>query len=110
MEPILRARTVGRVCGKFRQTLVKWVSEVDPSWEPVENIQETIALERFEALYGPIDDNDGPFELKVGKNVGPREPKMLEQKRQRRTRNIKRVAAEEEGVIVTASKPDVCYL
>lgn len=55
VESILRARTVRRGCGIFRQALVKWVSEADSSWEPTEKINYTIILDKFEALYGPVE-------------------------------------------------------
>ena len=60
IEEILRARTrkVGR--GKRREAQVKWVGYVTPTWEPVIEVKDTEALDRFESLYGPISENDGP--------------------------------------------------
>lgn len=88
IESILRARTVRRGRGKFRQALVKWVSEADPSWEPVESLEDTKALDDFEALYGPILFNDGPTEENIGKFVGPAEPITMEKRRLRRTKGL----------------------
>lgn len=84
VESILRARTVRRGRGKFRQALVKWVSEADPSWEPIEFIEDTKALDDFEEKYGPIELNDGPSGDKFGKFVGQAEPKTIELRRRRR--------------------------
>lgn len=55
VESILRARTIRRGRGTFQQALVKWVSEANPTWEPIESIEDTKALDEFEALYGSID-------------------------------------------------------
>ena len=84
VESILRARTIRRGRGKFRQALVKWVSEADPTWEPVEFIEDTKALDDFENLYGPITDNDGPSQESTGKFVGQAEPDTLDRRRQRK--------------------------
>lgn len=84
VESILRARTIRRGRGKFRQALVKWVSEIDPSWEPIEYIEDTVALDRFESKYGPIAINDGPPETSIGKYVGPAEEHTKKKRRQRR--------------------------
>ena len=66
VEEIMRARTVRRGRGKYRQALVKWVSEADPSWEPIEFIKYTEALYVFEKKYGPISTNDGPSATSAG--------------------------------------------
>ena len=84
VESILRARTIRRGRGKFRQALVKWVSEADPTWEPVEFIEDTKALDDFENLYGPITDNDGPYQESTGNFVGQAEPDTLDRRRQRK--------------------------
>ena len=83
VESILRVRAVRRGRGKFRQAMVKWVSEKDPTWEPVEFIEDTKALDDFEELYGPIAFNDGPSEDGVGKFVGPAEKSTVQRRRQR---------------------------
>ena len=82
VESILRARTVRRGRGKFRQALVKWVSEIDPTWEPVEYIEDTVALDKFEDQYGPIETNDGPSEITVGNYVGPVEAHTAKKQRE----------------------------
>lgn len=60
VESILRARTATRGRGKFREAMVKWKGWKDPTWEPVEYVQETKALDDFESKYGSIMTNDGP--------------------------------------------------
>ncbi len=35
---------------------MKWVGYIDPTWEPVENVADTEALDNYEATYGPIAD------------------------------------------------------
>lgn len=64
VEEIVRARTTGRGRGRFRQALVKWVGYAELSWEPVEYVEETEALERYEKKYGDIATHDGPPPLK----------------------------------------------
>lgn len=83
IEKIIRSRTVRRGRGQYRQALVKWVSEADPTWEPIEFISETEALDKFEKLYGPIETNDGPSEDHAGKFVGPAEPNTVYKRRLR---------------------------
>ncbi|KAI0993099.1 hypothetical protein K3495_g15085, partial [Podosphaera aphanis] len=84
IEAILRARTIRRGRGSFRQALVKWVGWVDPTWEPIDYIGDTKALEDFENRYGPITTNDGPSEEKEGAFVGPAEPRTMQRRRQKR--------------------------
>ena len=86
MESLLRARTVRRGRGKFRQVLVKWVGWIEPSWEPVDYIRETAALDKFEEKYGPIDTNDGPPETSAGLFVGQPEPHIAKLRQKRRKR------------------------
>lgn len=64
-----RSRKVGR--GVRREALVKWTGYIIPTWEPIENIADTEALENFESLYGPIDKNDGP-KIDQKKKIGPK--------------------------------------
>lgn len=46
VESILRSRAIRRRSrGTYRQALDKWVSEVDLTWEPVESVQDTKALD-----------------------------------------------------------------
>lgn len=84
IESILRARTIKHGRGTLRQALVKWVSWADPTWEPLEYIQDTAALDQFENKYGPIAYNDGPSEFEVGKFVGPAEQKIAENRRMKK--------------------------
>ena len=84
VESIIRARTVRRGRGTYRQALVKWASEADPTWEPIEFIEDTEALDRFEELYGSIENNDGPPEENAGRFVGPAEKHTMQKRRQRR--------------------------
>ena len=84
VEAILRARTVGRGRGKFRRALVKWVSEADPTWEPIESIADTKALDDYKSAYGSILLNDGPTEETIGKFVGPAEIHTIKKRRERR--------------------------
>ena len=53
-----RWKAVGR--GKRREVLVKWQGYLDPTWEPAREFADSAALDRFETLYGPVEDNDGP--------------------------------------------------
>lgn len=86
IESILRVRTIRRGRGNFRQALVKWVSEANPTWEPIESIEDTKALDEFEALYGPIDKNDGPQDNSIGSYVGPAEKNTRQTRRERKKR------------------------
>lgn len=84
VESILRARTIRRGRASHRQALVKYVGWVEPSWEPVEYIKDTIALDKFEELYGNIDINDGPSVTKAGAYVGPAEKYVVEKRKLRK--------------------------
>ncbi|KAI0991521.1 hypothetical protein K3495_g16666, partial [Podosphaera aphanis] len=88
VESILRARTIRRGRGRYRQALVKWTGWVEPSWEPLEYINETKALDDFERKYGPISDNDGPSAELVGTFFGPPEEHTKARRRQRKRRGI----------------------
>ncbi|KAI0992660.1 hypothetical protein K3495_g15525 [Podosphaera aphanis] len=68
VERILRAesRKIGR--GRRRLLLVKWKDFAGLEWEPRENLEETEALDIFEAKYGTGDDVGED----VGAIVGPR--------------------------------------
>ena len=90
VESILRARTIRRGRGTYRQALVKWVSEANPTWEPIESIEDTKALDDFEALYGPIDKNDGPSDVSIGTFIGPADKNTMRWRRERKKRkNLK---------------------
>lgn len=83
VESILRARTYSKGRGKYRQALVKWVSDANPTWEPIEYIENTKALDDFEAKYGPIAVNDGPPQNSTGTFVGPAEHDTLRRRREK---------------------------
>ena len=51
IESIIRARATPRGRGKYREALVKWAGWAEPTWEPVENVKETAALEKFKSTY-----------------------------------------------------------
>ena len=84
VESILRARSIRRGRGNFRQALVKWTGWAEPTWEPIESIRETQALDRFEATYGNIEINNGPENDSSGGFVGPAEGHILDKRRQKR--------------------------
>ena len=86
VESILRARTMRRGRGSFRQALVKWVSEANPTWEPIESIKDTKALDNFESVYGPITKNDGPSNTTAGTFLGTAEPETVRRHKERRYR------------------------
>jgi hypothetical protein len=54
-----RNRRIGR--GYRREALVKWTGFAEPTWNHLENLQNTLALEAFEAQYGDAWTNDGPL-------------------------------------------------
>jgi hypothetical protein len=43
-----------------RKALVLWEGWKDPTWVPIENLEETEALDVWEAKWGSIRANDGP--------------------------------------------------
>ena len=67
VEEILRARTrrIGR--GSRREVLVRWTGYAQPSWHPLKDFEDTVALDTFESKYGDARRNDGPEE--EGSNV-----------------------------------------
>ncbi|KAI1000434.1 hypothetical protein K3495_g7764 [Podosphaera aphanis] len=108
VEAVLRARAVRRGRGKFGQALVKWVGWKDPTWEPLEYVKDTAALDKFEETYDPIDKNDGPPNANAGAYFGLAESHILfkRAKIQKKKKNF----SMREGT-VTASKPiDTCSL
>lgn len=84
IESILRARTVQRGRGTYRQALVKWVGWKEPTWEPIDYIMNTKALDVFERNYGSIKVNNGPSYDSSGAFVGPAEPNTIQSRRSRR--------------------------
>lgn len=61
IEAILAARWRRRGRQQTREVLVKWVGYVDPTWEPLSELQQTTALDAFESAYGNVLENDGPI-------------------------------------------------
>ncbi|KAI1005059.1 hypothetical protein K3495_g3151 [Podosphaera aphanis] len=95
---ILRARTIKRGRGQFRQALVKYSTWADPSWEPIDNIKDTVALDDFERDYGPIETNDGPPIDESGAFVGPAEEHVKSKRRQRKQKRVTNQKAKREGL------------
>lgn len=62
VEEILKARSkkVGR--GSRREVLVKWAGYAQPSWHPLHDFEDTLALDAFEAKYGDAYTSNGPTE------------------------------------------------
>ena len=60
VEKILKARTrrIGR--GSRREVLVKWTGYAQPSWHPLQDFEDTVALEVFEQQHGSAHTNNGP--------------------------------------------------
>jgi hypothetical protein len=56
VEEVVRARTKRNE----RQVLVKWKGYRKPTWEPLDALQDTVALQVYEDQYGPASTNDGP--------------------------------------------------
>ena len=61
VEEIMCARWTKRGRGRRRMALVKWRGFSQPTWEPVSELKETVALDAYEEKYGNIDENDGPL-------------------------------------------------
>lgn len=68
IEKILCARKKPQ--GKGRKVLVKWYGYHETNWEPLENMEDTAALDEFEQLYGSASENDGPLHEYSGKRRG----------------------------------------
>lgn len=60
IEEILQARSKRKGRATRREALVKWAVYIIPTWEPIENVADTAALEKFESVYGPITKMNGP--------------------------------------------------
>ena len=67
VERILCCRTKRMGRGTRREALVKWIGYIDPTWEPLTNLQETEALEEFEQKYGSAQEKDGPLRDYLGR-------------------------------------------
>lgn len=48
VEEILDLRNYGRGRGLRKEALVKWVGYHAPTWEPIENVKDTAAMEKYE--------------------------------------------------------------
>ena len=42
--------------------LIKWKGFAEATWEPVSELEETTALDRYEERHGPVMENNGPLE------------------------------------------------
>jgi hypothetical protein len=60
VEKILCARTKAKRKGKGREVLVKWAGYHEPTWEPLENLADTTAMDEFEEKHGNAEQHDGP--------------------------------------------------
>jgi len=72
VDSILCARWKKLGRGRRRECLVKWQGYYEPTWVPLENVEDTVALDEFERLYGPATENDGPLESYVTPQRGRR--------------------------------------
>ena len=61
VEEILYTRDKARNKGKGREILVKWAGYYQPTWEPLENFEDTLALDAFKLKYGEARTNSGPL-------------------------------------------------
>ena len=62
LESILAARWKTIQGGhNRRQLLVKWKDYAVPTWEPIEEHDDSAALDEFEAAFGNAWENDGPL-------------------------------------------------
>ena len=69
VERILCAENNKRGRGKRREVLVKWTGYTDCTWEPRTSLENTMALDEFEARYGL---GDGIGEDNTRAMIGPR--------------------------------------
>ena len=73
VERVLRAEKLRRGRGWVRRVLVKWKGFAEPTWEDRSALEETMAMDEFEAIYGKSDG--------VGEQEGSRLGINLEKKR-----------------------------
>ena len=59
MESIDAATWKRRGRGRRREVLVKWEGYAERTWEPVETLQGTEAMEAYERRYGSAMEHDG---------------------------------------------------
>lgn len=90
IESILRARTIRRGRGTYRQALVKWIGWIEPTWEPIDYVKDTLALDIFERRFGSILINDGPASSQAGTHIGPAEEETAQNRRHRNKKTIPR--------------------
>ena len=55
VEQILKAENLHCGRGKWRMVLVKWKEQLEPTWEPRSEFEDTAALDNFERKYGTTD-------------------------------------------------------
>ena len=72
VEEIQGAKWVKRGRGRKRMALVKWRGFAETTWEPIAELQETVALDAYEEKYGPIEENDGPSVTACARRDGDR--------------------------------------
>ena len=60
VEEILCARHKAKRKGKGREVLVKWAGHYEPTWEPLDIIADTAAMEHFKGKYGDAEVYDRP--------------------------------------------------
>ena len=60
VEEILCARNKAKYKGKGREVLMKWSGHHEKTWEPLENMADTLALDEFEAKYSGAQINNRP--------------------------------------------------
>ncbi|KAI0993224.1 hypothetical protein K3495_g14960 [Podosphaera aphanis] len=89
VERILRAERVRRGRGWKREVLVKWKSRAEPNWESRSNLDQTEALDRFEAKYGKGDGVGEDEGARQGSKRAPQKPDKARQKPNRVLRSTK---------------------
>jgi hypothetical protein len=60
VEEILRARWKAYGRGRKREVLVKWTGYAEMTWEPLEQMNDCVAMETFVRKYGNPMETDGP--------------------------------------------------
>ena len=68
VERILRAQKRRRGRGLRKMVLVKWQGQKEPTWEPRSQMEQTVALDKFEQMYGKNDDvGENNVDTPIGK-------------------------------------------
>ena len=65
VKEILGAKWLRIGIERKKKALVKWIGFAEPTWEPVEELQETAACRCYKQQYGNLMENTGT--LMVGK-------------------------------------------